>query len=368
MITLGAIAREIGGALHGDASLPIDRVRAVGSAAAHDIAVVTDPRYHAAIDSLEAAAVVVGENIAFTRPNVIVVADPRRAFAAVLRLFAPPPPAPRGIHPRAVVDERAVLGRDVTIGPGAVIEDGAVIGDRVRIGANACVGTATIIGDDTTIHPNVTLYANTIIGRRVVIHSGTVIGSDGFGFVEAPGGAREKIPQLGRVEIGDDVEIGANCGIDRATLESTVVASGTKIDNLVQIGHNAILGEHSCIAGQAGIAGSAVVGRHVVLGGQAGVSDHVRVGDGVVIAARAGVHSDVHSGTWLGTPAMPYERARRVFAAMQRLPEHRERLLALEQLLAAIERRLAELESLGDPLAAAAGIDGGHAREHGDEA
>ena len=332
--TLGAIAEHLGGALSGDPETPIDRVRAIKDAGAHEIGVVMDAKYFARIDALRAEAVVLPSGVPHTRRNVIVVPDARRAFVALLTMFERRDARPRGVHPRAIVDETVTLGSDVSIGPGVVIEEGTAIGDGVTIGANCVIGANVVIGNRSTLHPNVTLYERTVIGERVIVHSGTVIGSDGFGYLELESGRREKIPQLGHVEIGDDVEIGANCGIDRATLEKTVIGRGTKIDNLVQIGHNSHVGEHCCIVGQAGVGGSATIGSYAVLSGQAGVSDHVTIGERVILAAQAGIHSDVQSGAWLGSPAMPYEKALRVFATLRQLPEYRDRVRALEDALA----------------------------------
>ena len=346
MRSLGAIADALEGVLFGDASTSIERIRSMETAGANEIVVIMDSKYFGRVDEVAAAAVVVPENVTFTRPNVIVVADAKRAFITLLRLFAPLPDRSAGIHPRALVDPDARLGAEVIAGPYAVIERGAILGDRVTIGANCFVGEGVVIGDDTTLHPNVTVYGGSILGARVTVHAGTVIGSDGFGYAEQPDGSREKIPQIGSVEIGDDVEIGANCAIDRATLEKTVIGRGAKIDNLVQIGHNSRIGEHVCIVGQAGVAGSATIGAYSILSGQVGVSDHVKVGERVIVGAQAGVHSDIYSGAWLGTPAMPIERAGRVFAAQRQLPEYRERVRAIEDALAALEKRLAELEAL----------------------
>ncbi len=363
--TLGEIAERLGGTLVGDGAIRIDRVRALQHARTNEIAVLTESKYFSRVDTLAAEAVVVPAGVSYARDRVIVVPDAKRAFVTLLGMFDRPPARTVGIHPRAVIAEGVRLGQDIAVGPGAVIESGASIGDRATIGANCYVGANVVLGDDTTLHPNVTLYERTVIGQRVTIHSGTVIGSDGFGYVEVGAGEREKIPQLGYVEIGDDVEIGANCGIDRATLEKTSIGRGTKIDNLVQIGHNTQIGEHCCIVGQAGIAGSATIGNYVVLSGQVGISDHVTVGDRVVLAAQTGVHSDLHSGIWIGTPAMPFEKGLRALAALQNLPDYRERLRTLEDLLAAMEKRLKRIEAFDDAEPVSAGNGNGRGNGSG---
>jgi UDP-3-O-[3-hydroxymyristoyl] glucosamine N-acyltransferase len=340
-VTLEQLARELSGQLHGDPSIVISRVRALEVAGRGEVAVVTKPKFHARVNTFAAEALVLEAGVPFTRTNVIVVPNAQRAFVTLLQRFAQQKVARSGLHPTAIIDEHAAVGDDVFAGPGVVIERGARIGHRVHLGANSYVGRDVQIGDDCVVHANVTLYDDTRVGERVIIHSGTVIGSDGFGFIETAAGTREKIPQLGFVEIGDDVEIGANCAIDRATLEKTSIGRGTKIDNLVQIGHNVTIGEHCCIVGQAGIAGSVTMGNYVVLSGQVGISDHVTIGDRVILGAQTGVHSDLYSGIWLGTPAMPYDRAGRVFAAMQRLPDFRDRLRAVEDEMKRLEASVA---------------------------
>lgn len=341
-LTLGEIAEAIGGVVHGDPSRIVERVRGIDRAGTREIAVVFDPRYFDAIDGSSAEALVIPADCATARMNVIRTPDPRRTLAPLLALFAPSDETAGGVSPRAFVAPTAVLGHSVCIAPGAYVGEHAALGDRVRIHANAVVGESSVLGDDCVIYPNVTIYPHSRLGKRVVVHAGTVIGSDGFGFVPGENGT-EKIPQLGFVEVGDDVEIGANCAIDRATLEVTRIGAGTKIDNLVQIGHNSNVGPGCILVGQAGIAGSVTLGTGVSLGGQAGISDHVVVGDGVRIGAQAGVHSDIPHGEWLGSPALPRERAGRMFAFLPHLPEYRERVRALESRVEELEKIIARL-------------------------
>jgi UDP-3-O-[3-hydroxymyristoyl] glucosamine N-acyltransferase len=337
---LSTIATAVGGQLSGDPALAIERIRPVDQAGDGDLAVVIDRRWEASLDQLHAAALIVSHGLSLKRQNVIRVSDPRRALAAVLRMFDPAPrPAP-WIAPGVFIAPDVIVPSDIYLESGVHIAAGVTLGSTLRIHANSVIGEGSIIGDDTVIYPNVTIYPGSRIGARVRIHAGTVIGSDGFGYERDPRGQQTKVPQLGWVEIGDDVEIGANCAIDRATLDATRIGRGTKIDNLVQIGHNSQIGEDCCIVSQVGISGSVRLGAGVTLAGQVGVADHVALGDGVVVGAQAGVHSDLPSGIWLGTPAIPVERARRVFPVIAHLPEYRERVRELERRLAELESRL----------------------------
>lgn len=344
--TLGEIARHLNGILEGDSTLEIGAVRGVESAGPHEIALVADAKYLGVVATSRAGALVVPEGCSVSRGNLIRVREPKAALVPLLRLFAPVGRiAATSIAPGAHVSKQAVIGKEVSVAAGACVEDGVVIGDRVRIHANAVIGEGASIGDDSIIHPNVTIYPRTRIGRRVVIHAGSVIGADGFGYVQSADG-HDKIPHLGIVEIEDDVEIGANCAIDRATLEITRIGAGTKIDNLVQIGHNSAVGRNVIIVAQAGVAGSVTVGDGTMLGGQSGISDHVRIGPNVMIGAKSGVHADIESGVWIGSPALPREKAGRMHAFLPHLPEYRERVRTLEteveMLKKAIERLVAQ--------------------------
>jgi UDP-3-O-[3-hydroxymyristoyl] glucosamine N-acyltransferase len=351
VITLGEIASNLGGTLDGDASLPIDRVRGVAEAGANEIAVISDARFTVSIETSKAAALVVAATCSSRRTNLIRVADPKRALAPLIALFAPAEAIRTGIEAGAHVAETATFGARVFVSAGAYIGDGALLGDDVRIYANAVIGAGCRIGDGSVIHPNVTIYAHTRIGRRVVIHAGSVIGSDGFGYTPHPDGM-QKIPHLGIVEIEDDVEIGANCAIDRATLEVTRIQAGTKIDNLVQIGHNSDIGRHAVLVAQVGVSGSVTIGDGAMLGGQVGIADHVKVGPNVLVGAQAGVHADIASGEWLGTPALPRERAGRMFAVLPHLPDYRERVRTLESQVTELRKlldRLLETREVAEP-------------------
>jgi len=248
----------------------------------------------------------------------------------VLR-FAPQPIsfAP-GIHSSAVVAPGVSLGKDVSVGAYAVVEPGVEIGAGARVGAHSYVGHETIIGAGSLIYPNVTIRERTRIGERVIIHSGTVIGSDGFGFEVAVGG-HKKVPQIGIVQIDNDVEIGANTTIDRARFGRTWIQEGVKIDNLVQIGHNVVIGKHSIIVAQVGIAGSVRIGSGVVIGGQAGIIGHIEIDDGTMIGAQSGVSKSLHGGTWWATPTVPLKEAKEQLAWVRRLGKLFERVKALEE-------------------------------------
>lgn len=350
--TLGEIARQIEGTLEGDAAMTIAGVRGVESAGPGDIALVSDARYFGTIEGSTAGALVVPDSCTVSRPNLIRVRDAKAALVPLLRLFEPSVAVDATvIDERAHVSPLATIGAGVSIAAGAHIGASVVIGDHVRIHPNAVIGEGASIGDGSVIHPNVTIYPRTRIGRRVIIHAGSVIGSDGFGYVQNSAG-HEKVPHLGIVEIEDDVEIGANCTIDRATLEVTRIGAGTKIDNLVQVGHNSEIGRHVVIVAQAGISGSVTIGDATMLGGQSGISDHVRIGPNVLIGAKSGVHADIQSGVWIGSPALPREKAGRMHAFLPHLPEYRERVRTLEtqveQLQRTIERLLARQEAV-DP-------------------
>lgn len=336
--TLAAVASAVGGEVRGDPALLLDRVRSIEDAGPRDLAVLLDRARTASALSGAAGALIVPETMPeapLAGRNVVRVRNARQAMIEVLRLFHPPATRRGGVHPGAFVAAGARIDPTAWVGPGAVVEGGASIGARSEIHAHACVGEDAVIGEDTIVHPNVTIYAGTRIGSRVTIHAGAVLGSDGFGFPRGEDGVLRKVPQVGIVEVDDDVEIGANCTIDRATLEATRIGRGTKIDNLVQIGHNARIGTDCCIMGQVGISGSVRVGSFATLCGQVGIADRVELADRVVVGAQSGVPHDLTEGVWLGTPARLATEMRRIFPAMARLPDLRREL---QDLIARIER------------------------------
>jgi UDP-3-O-[3-hydroxymyristoyl] glucosamine N-acyltransferase len=339
---LAEIAKAVGGTVIGAADTRITGVSSLEDAGPEHLAFVDGERFATAALGSRAGALVVGAALAGCARPQLVIADPRYAFVRIVERFFVAAPRPRGVA------RDVSRGHGVVIGPDASIWPFVTLGNRVRLGARVTlfpgvfVGDDVTIGDDSTLHPSVTVREGCAIGARVIVHSGAVIGSDGFGYVQHEG-RHHKIPQLGIVVIEDDVELGANVTVDRATFGRTLIRRGTKIDNLVQIAHNVSIGEHTAIAGQAGISGSTRIGSHVMVGGQAGFADHVEVGDRAMVAAQAGVFRDVPAGTTVaGSPALPHELAGPIHGVLLRLPELRKQVRQLEQ-------RVRELEAQAKP-------------------
>jgi UDP-3-O-[3-hydroxymyristoyl] glucosamine N-acyltransferase len=326
--TVKEIATWVGGEWLGDADRVITRARPLTDAGEGDLTFVEDEKYLNAWHESKATAAVVPPGIPVNGKPIIRVKDPLMAFAVIVRRMrgrVPSPPAHR-IHPSAVLHPTAVIGEDTEIGPFVVVGEKSVVGNRCVLRAGVSVGRFCTVGDDVTMHPHVVLYDETVVGHRVVIHAHAVIGADGFGYRTVKG-AHVKVPQPGHCEIGDDVEIGACTTIDCGTFGATVIGRGTKIDNLVMIGHNCQIGDHNILVGQVGIAGSTTTGSHVVMAGQVGVGDHVTIGDRVTIGAKAGVHSDIPSGSrMLGTPATPDREQMKIMMCVQKLPDMRKDL------------------------------------------
>lgn len=333
-LTLQEVADLVGGRVSGDATVRVSGVAPLDQADDGRLTILTDRRYLGELAATRGAAVLVSAALAGeVRPGLpaVIVDDAHAALAAVLARFHPPPAGRPMVHPTAVLGERLRMGREVSIGPYAVLEEDCRLGDRVRVAAHVVVGRGSTIGEDSVLHPHVVVYPGTVVGRRVVVHAGACLGADGFGyaFVE---GAYRKIPQVGRCVVEDDVEIGANTCIDRGSIGDTVVGMGSKLDNLVQLGHNVRVGARTAMAAQAGVAGSTRIGTGVVLGGQAGVAGHVEVGDGARVSAQAGVTGDVAPGASVtGFPARNLREYLRASALMLRLPELVKRLRALER-------------------------------------
>jgi UDP-3-O-[3-hydroxymyristoyl] glucosamine N-acyltransferase len=322
LLTAGAIARLVGGELRGDAGVRVSSVAPLDRAGASDLTFLATARYAPLFARTQAGAALVSPELADERGDVrarIVVARPHEAMLRVLpELYVSPPRRP-GVHASAVIGRGASVGRGASIGAHVVIGSGVTIGDRVTIDAGCVIGEGVHIGDDSQLFANVTVYPRAQVGCRVLIHAGARIGSDGFGYVFHDG-AHQKIPHVGRCMIGDDVEIGANTTIDRGSIDDTVIGPGTKIDNLVQVGHNVRIGALCLIMAQVGIAGSTHVEDGVILAGQVGLSGHLTVGKGARIGARAGVFGDVPAGeTWSGYPARPHKEALRAQGALFRL-------------------------------------------------
>jgi len=312
--------------------LPILAARSMTDAAAGHITFADTLKHLADLHACPASAAVVPIGASANGMVVIRVPDPRAAFIAIARhLHGRPDPSPHGIDPLAHVHPTSSLGPDASVHPFAVIGAGCVIGARVRIHAGAVLGRDCRLGDDVTLYPHVVLYDDTVLGHRVIIHAHSVIGADGFGY-QFQDGRHVKVAQLGYVEIADDVEIGAGATIDRGTYGPTRIGSGTKIDNLVMVGHNCRIGRHNILAGQVGFAGSCTTGDYAMFAGQAGMADHVTIGAGSVIGAQAGVPNDVPPNQqMLGTPALPLRDQKRVMASTANLPDLRRRLRAIEK-------------------------------------
>ncbi|HYW13071.1 MAG TPA: UDP-3-O-(3-hydroxymyristoyl)glucosamine N-acyltransferase [Longimicrobium sp.] len=334
-LTIAEVARIAEGELEqGDGERTVHGVAPLDEALPHHLSFVAEARYHPYIQGSQAGALLVARGAAVELPAgmaLVRVDDPRRALARILpALYPEAAPAP-GIHPTAVVAPGAEVAPSASIGPYAVVGEGTRVGERARIGAHVVVGARCEIGADAVLHPQVTLYDGVAVGARSIIHSGARLGSDGFGFVPEAGGLM-KVPQVGGCVIGDDVEVGANTTIDRGSIGDTAVGRGTKIDNLVQIGHNCRIGRSVIIVSQVGISGSTKVGDGAILGGQAGIQGHIEIGPGARIGAQAGVTASVPGGvTVSGYPARPHREALRVQAAVFGLPKLVERLKALER-------------------------------------
>jgi UDP-3-O-[3-hydroxymyristoyl] glucosamine N-acyltransferase len=317
----------------GDAAADISGVGSLAEAQSGEVSFLSNPKYGKLLAETQATAVLVRRDWSGDHGCALVrVDDPNRAFADVAVALAPPPIAfAPGIHASAVVHPEAVLGAGVHIGPHCVVEAGARVGDGSVLLAGCYIGHGASVGKLCRLHAHVSVRAYCVIGSRVWIHDGTVIGSDGFGYAPRPDGGWDKIPQIGTVEIGDDVEIGANVTIDRARFGKTRVGAGVKIDNLVQIAHNVQIDANTVMAAQVGISGSTRIGRNVQLGGQAGLAGHLHVGDRAVVGAQAGVTKSVDAGTFVsGYPPMDHRRAMQLHAHVGKLPEFKKRLQALE--------------------------------------
>lgn len=325
--------------LVGDGEIEVHRLAPLDEAGEGDLAFVVHPRDLPKLEAGRASAVIRHEGGPPCSKPALLTSDPYLAFVQVLRLFYTPDLPTPGVHPSSIVQEGVRLAEEVAIGPLAVVEAGVTIGQRSVVGAQVYIGKGSRIGADCRLHPQVMIREGVEIGDRVMIHSGAVIGSDGFGYLRDSQGVRVKIPQVGRVIVEDDVEIGANVTIDRATMGTTRIRRGTKIDNLVQIAHNVVVGADTVIAALSGISGSAKIGDRVTLAGQVGIADHVEIGDDATVGAKSGVAKRIPpGGVFLGYPAVPHLEFKRTLAAVKRIPQ-------LLNTLRRIEARLASLEA-----------------------
>jgi UDP-3-O-[3-hydroxymyristoyl] glucosamine N-acyltransferase len=339
--TLGEIAKLVDGELIGEPNVVITGISGIKESKEGDITFLANSKYISLMKETRASAVITSKEVTDSSKPIIRTDNPSLSFAKVVEVVAPNNiHHPKGIHPTAVISPTAKLGNNVAIGAYAIVEDEVSIGDSTVIYGGCYLGYNTKIGADCIIYPHVSIREKIDIGNGVIVHSGTVIGCDGFGFA-AVGGTQEKIPQIGTVVVEDDVEIGANVTIDRARFDKTIIGKGTKIDNLVQIAHNVIIGENCTIVAQTGISGSTTLGKGVILAGQVGLAGHIHVGDGAVAAAQAGVTKSIPPNTMVsGYPAKPHEAARRVNACVQKLPELYKKINELEKKINDLESKL----------------------------
>ncbi len=320
--TVNDLARLVGGEAEGATARIISGVAPLENAGEGDASFLESERNLKQAVASRAGCLVAPPGLDLPKKTIIRVRNPRYGFAQIIQVFSPPPPRRTGIHPTAQIGDNVTLGTELEIGPYAVIGEGARIGARSSIGAGCVLGENIVLGEDCRLYPRVTLYAGTRIGCRVILHSGCVVGGDGFGYV-MEAGQYHKFPQIGVVEIADDVEIGSNSTVDRGALEDTRIGRGTKIDNLVQVGHTVQIGANCVVASQTGISGSSVIEDYVVIAGQVGLGDHVRVQKGAILGGQCGIlpHKTVRAGqTVWGTPARPIREQLEQQALVARLP------------------------------------------------
>jgi len=342
-LRLKDFSRMVNGTVFGDPEIELTGVSGIQDAGDGDITFISSPGFRKYLEKCRASCVIVKEVLGEIDIAQVQVSNPQYAFAKAIEFFYPRPVFAPGISPKAVVSDKASIGEKATIFPFAYISDGASVGDETVIFPGVYIGEGSSIGRRCVVHPNAVIHGNVKIGDGVIIHPGAVIGSDGFGFVfEA--GEHYKIPQVGRVIVHDNVEIGANACVDRATLGETRIGKGTKIDNLVQIAHNVRIGEKSIIVSQVGIAGSCEIGDFVTLAGQAGLADHATIDSGTVVAAQAGVAGHLSRGVYSGAPAIPHKNWLRSQALFARLPELQKRIHDLEEKLKILEKERADAE------------------------
>jgi UDP-3-O-[3-hydroxymyristoyl] glucosamine N-acyltransferase len=343
--TLAELAAELGGAVVGDGAVAIRGVAGIREALPGDVTFLANARYESHLAETRASAVICDRQPRECGIPLLQVDNPYLAFQQAVRVFRPDlnRPAP-GVHPSAVIAPDATLGEDVSIGPHCVIEPGARLGARAVVMAGGYIGARAAVGEASFLYPRVVVREECVIGARCILHAGVVIGADGFGFA-FDAGRYHKVPQVGNVVIGDDVEIGANTCVDRATTDSTRIGDGTKLDNLVQIGHNVSIGRHCIIVAQVGIAGSTELEDYVTLGGQAGIAGHLRLEKGAVVAAKSGVSRNVKPKEVVsGYPAIAHGAWKRVSVLLQKLPQLFQKTRELEQRVEALEHQPAREE------------------------
>jgi len=338
--TLKEIAGIVDGEIVGDKNTVVTGICGIKEAKEGDLTFIANPRYLSLMNHTKASAIITSRDVKSAPKPIIRTDNPSTAFARMVSLMAPNEvKRPKGIHPTAVIGEKVKLGRNVAIQPYVVIEDNVEVKDNTVLYTGTYVGHHAKIGKDCVVYPYVIIRERVVIQNRVIIHGGTVIGSDGFGFSTVKG-VHHRIPQIGNVVIEDDVEIGANVTIDRARFDKTIIKKGTKVDNLVQIAHNVVVGDNSIIVAQSGISGSTTIGKNVTLAGQSGVIGHINIGDNAVVAAQAGVTKSVPPNACVsGYPAKPHTVAKRINACVQNLPDLYKKVRALEEEIEKINKK-----------------------------
>jgi len=337
--TLGELASRVGGRVRGEAGTILTGLRPLEEAGPGDLTFLGNVRYKRGAAASRAGAILTSPGLAPSSGVLLLVENPYAALGELLELFHPQRPRDPSVSDRAVIAPDALIGRDVSIGPLAVIGPRCRIGDRVQLRPCAVLGEECEIGDDSILHANVSVYPHTWIGRRVIVHSGAVLGSDGYGYATV-GGKHRKIPQVGRLRVEDDVEIGANVTVDRGSLGETVIGRGTKIDNLVQVAHNVRIGEDCLLVAQSGIAGSTRLGARVTIAGQSGTAGHLEIGEGAIIASKTAVYRDLPPGAFVaGIPALDHMTWKRAQASFARLAALRSEVRALSRRVEELERR-----------------------------
>jgi len=333
-LTAAQIAARVNGSIEGDGQRVVTGVAPIDHAREGDLSFIVQPKYYAALETSPAAAILVDANCPRSERHVLIrVENPYYAFLQVASLFAPPQRPPDGIDATAIIHPTAILGEGVAIGPYVVIEENVRIGDAAVIGALCFIGRGAALGEKCHLAARVHVAHNVVLGKNVIIQSGSVIGSDGFGYVPVHEGY-VKIPHAGTVVLEDDVEIGANCAIDRGTFGETRIGSGTKLDNLIHVAHNVQIGKNTVIAAQSGISGSTKIGSNVKIAGQVGFVGHIEIGDNSSFGAQSGISKSVPAGQiYFGTPAQEIMQAKREEASIRRLPELLKRVRALEKAL-----------------------------------
>jgi len=340
-VTLAELAQRLRCTLIGDGTIEVTRVASIDDAGPGDVTFLTNPKYASFLADTRASAVIVSEAESTAPCALLRTSQPYLAFANAVAILTPPAAVPAGISPYAVIDATASIGPDASIGPFVVIGAGARVGARTVIGAHAVVGPESTIGESCVIHSHVSVREHVTIGNRVVLQNGAVIGSDGFGFAPRGDGTHQKIPQVGRVVIEDDVEIGAQSAVDRPAVGETRIAAGTKIDNLVQIAHGVKVGRNVLMAAQVGISGSTIIEDGVMMAGQSGATGHVRIGRGAIVGAKSAVTKDIPAGRHVaGIPAIDEKQWKESAVLARRLPELRKALTDLTDRLEALESQL----------------------------